>query len=65
MGTPIKKLHPVEVYRAIQEFADEEMETLLLLMDKDLTQEILLRREEAKSKPEDLLSEEEFFKPQI
>jgi len=55
----------VEVYRAIQEFADEEMETLLLLMDKDLTQEILLRREEAKSKPEDLLSEEEFFKPQI
>ncbi|HIC90639.1 MAG TPA: hypothetical protein EYP21_00965 [Syntrophaceae bacterium] len=65
MGTPIKKLDPVEVYRAIQEFADEEMETLLLLMDKDLTQEILLRREEAKSKPEDLLSEEEFFKPQI
>jgi len=65
MGTPIKKLGPVEVYRAIQEFADEEMETLLLLMDKDLTQEILLRREEAKSKPEDLLSEEEFFKPEI
>jgi len=65
MGTPIKKLDPVEVYRAIQEFADEEMETLLLLMDKDLTQEILLRREEAKSRPEDLLSEEEFFKSEI
>lgn len=40
MSTPIKKLNPVEVYRAIQEFADEEIETLLLLMDKDLTQEI-------------------------
>ncbi|MEA3223606.1 MAG: hypothetical protein U9P49_10655 [Thermodesulfobacteriota bacterium] len=62
MGTPIKKPDPVEVYRALQEFADEEIETLLLLMDKDLTQEILLRREEAKSKPEDLLSEGEFFK---
>ena len=65
MRSPINKLDAVEVYRALQELADEEIETLLLLMAKDLTQEILLRREEAKSKPEDLLSEEEFFESEI
>ena len=51
----------VELFRGIQSLSEEEMETLLLLLDGDLTREILIRREEAYLKPGGLLSEEEVF----
>jgi len=55
MGKSAEKLTALKVYREIESLSEEERETLLLLLDEKLTEEILLRKEEAKEKPEELL----------
>lgn len=55
-----QRLNAIEIFRMVQSLPEEEMETLLLLLDGDLTREILIRREEA-PRPEELLREEEVF----
>ena len=56
-----QRLNAIEIFRMVQSLPEEEMETLLLLLDGDLTREILIRREEAYLRPEELLREEEVF----
>jgi len=54
----------MEIYKRIKELSEGELETLLLLLDSELTEEILIRREESKMglKEKGLLTEEELFK---
>ncbi len=56
-----QRLNPIEIFRGVQSLSEEEMETLLLLLDRNLTREILIRREEAYLRPEELLRKEEVF----
>ena len=55
---------PMEIYKGVKGLSDGEIETLLLLLDPELTQEILIRREESKTelKEKGLLTEEELFR---
>ena len=55
------KSNVLKVYREIESLSKKETETLLLLLDKELTQEILLRRDEAHEMPEKLITEKELF----
>jgi len=58
------RLMPIEIYRGIRNLTEGELETLLLLLDSELTEEILVRREESKICliGGGLLSEEDIFK---
>ena len=58
------RLMPIEIYRGIRNLTEGELETLLLLLDSELTEEILVRREESKLCliAGGLLSEEDIFK---
>ena len=58
------RLMPIEIYRGIRNLTEGELETLLLLLDSELTEEILVRREESKLCLIEggLLSEEDIFK---
>jgi len=60
----VDRLMPIEIYRGIRNLTEGELETLLLLLDSELTEEILVRREESKIflMGEGLLSEEDVFK---
>ena len=64
MATATKHLTPLKLIRAIELLTDDERETLALLADKKLTEEILDRRKSAlaEMKKGTLLSEEELFK---
>ena len=60
----VDRLMPIEIYRGIRNLTEGELETLLLLLNSELTEEILVRREESKIflMGEGLLSEEDVFK---
>ena len=60
----VDRLMPIELYRGIRNLTEGELETLLLLLDSELTEEILVRREESKIflMGGGLLSEEDVFK---
>ncbi|MEA1945381.1 MAG: hypothetical protein U9N07_08675 [Euryarchaeota archaeon] len=60
----VGRLMPIEIYRGIQNLTEGELETLLLLLHSELTEEILVRREESKIYLTEggLLSEEDMFK---
>lgn len=64
MGAEVEHRTPMEIYREIKNFSEGELETLLLLLDSELTKEILIRREESNRdlKEKGLLSEEELFR---
>ena len=57
------RMTPLEIYRGIKELSAGELETLTLLLDSELTQELLVRREESKAalKANKLLKPEELF----
>ena len=42
-----KSMTPLEILRAIESLTEEERETLAILADKKLTEELLKRRKEA------------------
>ena len=56
-----QRLNAIEIFRMVQSLPEEEMETFLLLLDGNLAREILIRKEEAYLRPEELLREEEVF----
>ena len=60
----VDRLMPIEIYRGIRNLTEGELETLLLLLDSELTEETLVRREESKIllMSEGLLSESDVFK---
>ena len=60
----VDRLMPIEIYRGIRNLTEGELETLLLLLDSELTEELLVRREESKIflMEGGLLSEEDVFK---
>lgn len=64
MEAEVEHRTPMEIYKGIKELSEGELETLLLLLDSELTEEILIRREESKMglKEKGLLTEEELFK---
>lgn len=64
MEAEVEHRTPMEIYKRIKELSEGELETLLLLLDSELTEEILIRREESKMglKEKGLLTEEELFK---
>lgn len=64
MEAEVEHVTPMEIYKGIKELSEGELETLLLLLDSELTEEILIRREESKMglKEKELLTEEELFK---
>ena len=43
----VDRLMPIEIYRGIRNLIEGELGTLLLLLDSELTDEILVRREES------------------
>ena len=60
----VDRLMPIEIYRGIRNLTEGELETLLLLLDSELTEETLVRREESKMllMSGGLLSESDVFK---
>ena len=58
------RLMPIEIYRGVRNLTEGELDTLLLLLDSELTEEILVRREESKKflMESRLLSEDDIFK---
>ena len=60
----IDRLMPIEIYRGVRNLTEGELDTLLLLLDSELTEEILVRREESKKFLMEgrLLSEDDVFK---
>ena len=60
----VDRLVPIEIYRGIRNLTEGELETLLLLLDSELTEEILVRREESTIflMSGGLLSESDVFK---
>ncbi len=64
MGAEVEHRTPMEIYRGIKNLSEGELEILLLLLDSELTKEILIRREESNRdlKEKGLLSEEELFR---
>ncbi|MBI4824696.1 MAG: hypothetical protein HY805_10805 [Nitrospirae bacterium] len=64
MGTAVKHLTPLELIRAIELLTDAEKETLAILADKELSEEILRRRRDAldEMKSGQLLGVDELFK---
>ena len=58
------RLMPIEIYRGVRNLTEGELDTLLLLLDSELTEEILVRREESKKFLMEgrLLSEDDIFK---
>lgn len=64
MEAKVEHMTPIEIYKGVKELSDGELETLLLLLDPELAEEILIRREESKTelREERLLTEEELFR---
>ena len=64
MEAKTERMTPIEIYKGVKELSDGELETLLLLLDPELTEEILIRREESKTELREkrLLTEEELFR---
>ena len=60
----VDRLMPIEIYRGVRNLTEGELDTLLLLLDSELTEEILVRREESKKFLMEgrLLSEDDIFK---
>jgi len=60
----VDRLMPIEIYRGVRNLTEGELDTLLLLLDSELTEEILVRREESKKFLIEgrLLSEDDIFK---
>ena len=60
----VDRLMPIEIYRGVRNLTEGELDTLLLLLDSELTEEILVRREESKKLLMEgrLLSEDDIFK---
>ena len=60
----VDRLMPIEIYRGVRNLTEGELDTLLLLLDSELTEEILVRREESKNFLMEgrLLSEDDIFK---
>jgi len=60
----VDRLMPIEMYRGVRNLTEGELDTLLLLSDSELTEEILVRREESKNFLMEgrLLSEDDIFK---
>lgn len=60
----VNHLMPIEIYRGVRNLTEGELDTLLLLLDSELTEEILVRREESKKFLMEgrLLSEDDIFK---
>jgi len=60
----VDRLMPIEIYRGVRNLTEGELDTLLLLLDSELTEEILVRREESKNFLMEgrLLSEDDVFK---
>ena len=60
----VDRLMPIEIYRGVRNLTEGELDTLLLLLDSELTEEILVRREESKNflLEDRLLSEDDIFK---
>ncbi len=60
----VDRLMPIEIYRGVRNLTEGELDTLLLLLDSELTEEILVRREESKKFLMEgrLLSEDDVFK---
>ena len=60
----VDRLMPIEIYRGVRNLTEGELDTLLLLLDSELTEEILVRREESKKFLIEgrLLSEDDVFK---
>ncbi|PXF60867.1 MAG: hypothetical protein C4B59_06775 [Candidatus Methanogaster sp.] len=60
----VDRLMPIEIYRGVRNLTEGELDTLLLLLDSELTEEILVRREESKKflMGGRLLSEDDIFK---
>jgi hypothetical protein len=58
------RLMPIDIYRGVRNLTEGELDTLLLLLDSELTEEILVRREESKNFLMEgrLLSEDDLFK---
>ena len=58
------RLMPIEIYRGLRNLTEGELKTLLLLLDSELTEETLVRREESKMllMSGGLLSESDVFK---
>jgi hypothetical protein len=59
----VDRLMPIEIYRGVRNLTEGELDTLLLLLDSELTEEILVRREESKIflMEDRLLSEDDIF----
>ena len=64
MGVTTQKMSPVEIIRSIESLTSEELETLLIMADKKLAGELIIRREEAREELEQgkLMSKNEVFK---
>lgn len=64
MSKMATKLSPIKIMRAIELLSPEELETLLILMDRELTGELFVRRQEAKDelKNRKLKSKQAVFK---
>ena len=60
----VDRLMPIEIYRGVRNLTEGELDTLLLLLDSELTEETLVRREESKMllMSGGLLSESDVFK---
>jgi len=64
MEAKAERMTPIEIYKGVKELSDGELETLLLLLEPELTEEILIRREKSKTELREkrLLTEEELFR---
>jgi len=64
MGVTTKKMTPVEIIRSVESLTPEDLETLLIMADKELAGELIIRREEAREelKQGKLMSKDEVFK---
>ena len=59
----VDRLMPIEIYRGIRNLIEGELGTLLLLLDSELTDEILVRREESTIFCVNLVKSRGFFAP--
>ena len=64
MSTTAKSMTPLEILEAIDSLSDEEKETLAIMADKKLAEELLRRRKEAlvEMTKGELLDAEDLFK---
>jgi predicted acyltransferase (DUF342 family) len=63
MNTVRKTMTPLEIFNAIENLTDSEKETLAILADKKLSEELMKRRRDAmiEMRKGELISEKELF----